>query len=792
MIEGDESHYEYRFTTWKEYYKEGWAAVQAIWKDTVYNAEYHQVYLPVTTVFDGDGHTFANGEKTMAFEGIYAANLAIYPQRSLLAFTIPQLTYRDAQNAYTVDYWRSTEKDRGAYVTIPGSGRQSCKYNLTFKPVFKATPLVYKVNFIGDGGKTCTLTGRYGEEITQEMITGLEKPPDSSGKYRYSISDYSVPLPYRFGSLTGPDGLPYLEILLPVRYQIHGMDRTCTFDANGGQFDDGQKTKTLTGPYSSKASFLEVPQHPGSEHYHYHFAGWSETADGTKGEDYTAFFITDNRTLYAVYEREPRDMTVTFDANSGQFTDGTIQKFLTAPYETRVTFEEAPVKADSTFYTYAFAGWSEDRNTETPDVPIRFTVTGHITLYAIYRAVPKIFDITFDAGEGIFNDGNQQKTIQCAYGNLLPAFKEQPAKAEDDLYTYIFVGWDPSYTPGGTMAGPSTHTAVYVSHEKDPDDGIWISNQSGDKEEIALNKDPTIPGYRFVAEDHPFYGTYNLPTLYIEGNGLTVSGRDHAIILVIEPGVTDITFNKLELTGSYDWVDGILYAEEGSNPLLIKVKGSCRIENLRPTGQAARFDRPPTFQGVGAGASLTFKSTNSATIYTSYAWTVQSLALDVLACLDPGAEMRFVIPVYGDSGSGNGQWLIDKSSVRFSSDDMGPDLGGSLKLVNSTFESRGRATYIAGNCLLQEYSRIDVRSSSGLGLWVDGQLIFDDFKGSFKLKCADDGLALMADGGIQFIGEDYDLHGAGIGELWDEDYEMGYHTFVADGLPLSEVTVTRD
>ncbi|HPX92786.1 MAG TPA: hypothetical protein PK646_06215 [Bacillota bacterium] len=90
------------------------------------------------------------------------------------------------------------------------------------------------------------------------------------------------------------------------------------------------------------ASFQEVPQHPGDEHCHYRFAGWSGTADGTKGEDYTSFFITDHRTLYAIYDRELRDMAVTFDANQGQFTDGTTQKSLTAPYQTNVSFEEVP------------------------------------------------------------------------------------------------------------------------------------------------------------------------------------------------------------------------------------------------------------------------------------------------------------------------------------------------------------------------------------------------------------------------------------------------------------------
>lgn len=786
VIEGDESHYEYRFNTWKEYYKEGWAAVQAIWKDTVYNAEYHKVYLPVTTVFDGDGHLFANGEKTMAFEGIYAANLAIYPQRSLLAFTIPQLTYRDALNTYTVDYWRSTEKDRGAYVTIPGSGRQPCQYNLTFKPVFKATPTLYKVTFRGDGGTTCTLTGYYGEAITEDMITGLDKPPDSSGKYRYSISDYSVPLPYRFGSLTGPDGLPYREILLPVRYQVHGMDRTYTFDANGGRFDDGSKTKTLTGPYGSKASFREVPQHSGDEHYHYRFAGWSETADSTKGEDDTSFFITDNRTLYAVYEREPLDMTVTFDANGGQFSDGTTQKSLTAPYNTRISFEELPVKPESTFYTYAFAGWSEDRNAETPDVPIHFTVTGHTTLYAVYRAVPKIFDITFDAGEGAFGDGSKLKTVQCAYGSLLPAFNERPAKADDDDFTYSFTRWDPPYKGGSAMTGVTAHTAVYEAHEKTPDDGIWISNELGDKEAISLDKEPTIPGYRFeqdsITQDK---------TLYIEADGLIVSGTSHDVGLYIEPAVKEVTFNRLQLSGYYDRGTGLFYADSQELPLLVKVKGSCLLENLTPGAWTVRLYRPLTVQGVGAGAGLTLRSIDTVTIYANRPWSVHSMRLDVFALKD-SASLSDVIPLFSDSRPGALKWIFTDSSVRFQSEGLGAVFESDMELENSTFNSSGYAAFVSGDLVLKGNTSVDIRSSSDLGLGVDGQLIFNEFRGTFHLKCADDGRALMTYGGIEFKEAGYDLHGAEIGLLQDELYELDYYTFVTGGLPLSEVTVTRD
>jgi len=106
--------------------------------------------------------------------------------------------------------------------------------------------------------------------------------------------------------------------------------------------------------------------------------------------------------------------------------------------------------------------------------------------------------------------------------------------------------------------------------------------------------------------------------------------------------------------------------------------------------------------------------------------------------------------------------------------------------------SSGYATHVSGDLVLKGSSSVDIRSSGDLGLGVNGQLIFNQFKGTFHLKRADDGVALKADGAIQFIGEVYNLNGAGIDQLQDELHGFDYYTFVSGGLPLAEVTVTRD
>jgi hypothetical protein len=266
IIEGEEDYYELHFSHWAS---ANGSRLGPVYSDMVYSPVYDKHYFEVTTVFDADGHTFADGTKTKEFKGTYANDNFLY---------MPKISYRD-EYAYEVDYWQSTEMVNGSYVRLNMSDLHTdYKYNLTFKPVFKIKErLTYTVRFDG-GDETLYFTGRYGDTITSDMLAGLKKTSPTDN-YVYVLSDYGLKLPYSFGTVLDADGLPAVDINVKVQFTLTGVSKTFTFDANGGKYTDNSTAKTVTGPYGSEASFSEVPVKADDAQYAYTFVGWSYKPD---------------------------------------------------------------------------------------------------------------------------------------------------------------------------------------------------------------------------------------------------------------------------------------------------------------------------------------------------------------------------------------------------------------------------------------------------------------------------------------------------------------------------------
>ena len=105
----------------------------------------------------------------------------------------------------------------------------------------------------------------------------------------------------------------------------NGEEYTVTFKANGGTFDDGKDTRTVT----VGSGWLVAPEYPTKDGWV--VAGWYTSADGGKTLADTAYdFSTPvdrDITLYAAWKLA--EYTVTFDANGGTFADGNGTKTVT-------------------------------------------------------------------------------------------------------------------------------------------------------------------------------------------------------------------------------------------------------------------------------------------------------------------------------------------------------------------------------------------------------------------------------------------------------------------------------
>lgn len=208
-----------------------------------------------------------------------------------------------------------------------------------------------------------------------------------------------------------------------VKVHVDGLSSTCTLqfngtnsvnvtlDANDGQFEDGTTTYTykcdIGGEYISPA--VIAPKG-------YSFVGWYDEND-LEMHDHE---LKSDTTFFAKYKKICK---VTFDAGKGQFKDGkkTCVTDLLEGDNPRIDYPTAP---DGYFCT----GWFDANGVRSNDIE----VTADIILYAHYE---KLYDVTFDAGKGHFEDGTQSYTIQPKYG--YPQMYKDVVAPEG----YKFVGW---------------------------------------------------------------------------------------------------------------------------------------------------------------------------------------------------------------------------------------------------------------------------------------------------------------------------------------------------------------
>jgi|GEM_PF-1895158 len=774
IIEGEEDYFEYHFNHWET---ENGARIDQVYGDTVYSPVYDKKYLEVTTIFDAGDHTFTDGTKTKEYKGTYSAYNFLY---------MPQVTYRDNENTYTVDYWQSTEQVNGSYVKLYMSDFYThYKYNLTFTPVFKAgVPIEYTVRFDG-GDKPIYVTGHYGDVITADMLSGLKKT-STTNNYVYKLRDYGLTLPYMFGTVLDEDGLPAEYINAVAKFELVGIDKTFTFDANGGKFADNTTVKTVTAPYATKASFNEVPAKADDSQYSYTFAGWSDDKNATTGSCYSDFVINGDSTLYAVYTKTPIYVTLTFNSGTGHFADGSTQKTIRVlAGSTAPAINDIPLKDSTAYLEYTFTGWNPAYQPGT-------VVDSSVSYFAQYSAQMRNYTVTFNAGDGHFEGGVETINQTYHYGDTIVP-PNDPAREGGTGYEYVFDGWSPSLTAGTTVTFNCTFTASYhiVGTGVIGETGIIVT-KDGVSEDINVNGTigvGRIPGYTCELVDYG--GAAPVPTLTITGNGLTFSGTSSEVYVVIAPSVADVTFNSLTLSGAY-LGDGPLVTNEATAGLTINISGKCVVRNTQAGGQVSRLERPVLFKGAGAGAKLTVGGSYGFNCLSTFG--VDSLEI----------EIDTTNTAFRDGDGITGEWRFADSTISINSGDAPVDIMSGIKLDHSSFTSAGNSGLSCSYFSISDASNVDLTANRENAVALQtSELIFEDFTGTFSIDSTHStGIAVKAYGGIKFVeggtevGTDgYDLGGAVISSFVDADTGMPYSSFGIDiggtPIPASTVTVTK-
>lgn len=175
------------------------------------------------------------------------------------------------------------------------------------------------------------------------------------------------------------------ETKLPSQYV------TVTFDANDGQWSNGDTTKSvkiLRGSAIFESQFPEKdPSRAGNV-----FKGWY--TDKTNGAKFTPYTIVDKDTT--VYAQWTKNYLLTYETNGGQMTGDTVKDY---PPGKTVTLNQS-VKKDG----YVFKGWYATPNFSGSPIE-RVTMESNKTVYAKWA---KQYRLTYHTADGTIEGPNEQ------------------------------------------------------------------------------------------------------------------------------------------------------------------------------------------------------------------------------------------------------------------------------------------------------------------------------------------------------------------------------------------------
>ena len=279
----------------------------------------------------------------------------------------------------------------------------------------KTTAQTYTVSYNANGGSNAP--------ASQTKVHGVTLTLSSTIPYRFnyeflgwSASSTATTATYTAGgSYTGNS-----SVILYAVWKYKPATYTVSYDANGGTGAPGRQTKTY-GVTLTLTTLIPTRRN-------YSFVGWSKDRNATLASYSAGGSYTDNAdvTLYAVWRYDPETYTVRYDATGGTGAPASQTKTYGVPLTL------SAVKPTRT--GYEFLGWSTDPTTMLTNYAPgeRYTDEASITLYAVWRYVPKTYTVSYDANGGGNTPASQTKTedVTLTLTSTIPT-----------RYGYAFKGW---------------------------------------------------------------------------------------------------------------------------------------------------------------------------------------------------------------------------------------------------------------------------------------------------------------------------------------------------------------
>lgn len=302
----------------------------------------------------------------------------------------------------------------------------------------KTTAQTYTVSYNANGGSNAP--------ASQTKVHGVTLTLSSTIPYRFnyeflgwSVSSSATTATYTAGeSYTGN-----ASVTLYAVWKYKPATYTVSYDANGGTGAPGRQTKT----YGVTLTLTTIQP----TRRNYLFLGWSKDRNATSASYSAGGSYTDNAdvTLYAVWRYDPETYTIRYDANDGTGAPASQTKTYGVPLTLSAI---KPMRAG-----YEFLGWSTDPTTMLTNYAPgeRYTDEASVTLYAVWRYIPKTYEVKYDANGGGNTPASQTKTedVTLILTSTIPT-----------RYGYTFRGW------------ATTSTATTATYQAG---GSYTANESG-------------------------------------------------------------------------------------------------------------------------------------------------------------------------------------------------------------------------------------------------------------------------------------------------------------------------
>jgi uncharacterized repeat protein (TIGR02543 family) len=392
-----------------------------------------------STTVDGDITVYAQwtatspGSYTVTFrlndgtEAVHGTKIVTAP-----ATTVSELPANPSRTGYSFGGWNTLANGSGTPFTTatPVTG------DITVYAQWNSHS--WTVTFDSDGGTTEADPKTRTVESPDTTVGTLPAPPAKTG---YTFGGWYTE---KNGSGSPFTALTTVSGNITVYAQWTAHTYTVSFRMNDGS-DAVHGTKTVTVPADTVSELPANPSRTG-----YSFGGWNTAANGSGNPFTTATPVSGDITVYVQWNSH--SWTVTFDSDGGTTEADPETRTVESPDTNVGTLPVPPTKTG-----YTFGGWYTEKNGGGSAFTATDTVSGNITVYALWTANTYIVSFWLNYGADAVH-GTKNVTVPATTVSELPG---NPSRSG-----YIFGGWNTaangSGTPFTTETPVSGDIAVYA------------------------------------------------------------------------------------------------------------------------------------------------------------------------------------------------------------------------------------------------------------------------------------------------------------------------------------------